>query len=173
MIDLGNRRILDDGTVLCSEPAAVDVLYRGRDLSGVLLDSPDEVQRFNRANRFLDQGFEDLMGGSQQMYGQVDWSSAWMTPAPWSTMSVLDHCIDRCTDDEQRIRVCDEYKLFDDRGMIPVLRHLIWMVHDMRSRGVLWGVGRGSSVSSYMLYLIGINRIDPMRFGLDVREFLK
>jgi len=43
----------------------------------------------------------------------------------------------------------------------------------MRKRNILWGVGRGSSVSSYVLYLIGINRIDPLQFNLDVREFLK
>jgi hypothetical protein len=69
--------------------------------------------------------------------------------------------------------VCEEYVLFEERNMIPVLRHLIYMVQLLRQQGVLWGVGRGSSVSSYILFLIGINRIDPMKFNLDVSEFLK
>ena len=81
--------------------------------------------------------------------------------------------MDRCATDEQRIRVCDEYQLFNDRRMIPVLRHLIYMVDHLRSQNVVWGVGRGSSVSSYVLFLIGINRIDPLKFDLDVSEFLK
>ena len=57
--------------------------------------------------------------------------------------------------------------------MIPVLRHLAWIVYHLRKMEIVWGVGRGSSVSSLLLYLIGINRIDPMKFGLDISEFLK
>jgi len=47
------------------------------------------------------------------------------------------------------------------------------MVDNLRKRNVVWGVGRGSSVSSYVLFCIGINRIDPLKFNLDVGEFLK
>ena len=57
--------------------------------------------------------------------------------------------------------------------MLPVLRHLVYMVDHFRREGITWGVGRGSSVSSFVLYLIGINRINPLEFGLDIKEFLK
>ena len=63
--------------------------------------------------------------------------------------------------------------LFAQRDMLPVLRHLMWLVFSLRQRGITWGVGRGSSVSSYVLFLIGINRIDPLQFDLDISEFLK
>jgi len=34
-------------------------------------------------------------------------------------------------------------------------------------------VGRGSSVSSYILYLIGIHRVDSLRYGFSISDYLK
>ena len=172
-VDLGNRVILEDGTVVCSETAAVELLYQGKDLSDILIDSSDEVQLFNETNRLLDYGFETVSSGNYEMYGDVNWFSAWTTPENYRNIDVLEYCLNRCSTDEQRSRVNLEYKMFEERNMIPVLRHLIWMVDDFRSRNILWGVGRGSSVSSYILHLIGINRIDPLKYNLDIGEFLK
>lgn len=173
MIQLSNRQLLDDGTVICTVDAAVEMLYTGKSLSQAILAPDDDVDLYNRSNAMLDLEMDTLLTATGPCFGDYAWDEQWSTPAPWSNMSVLDYCIDRCTDDDQRIRVCEEYMLFEERNMISVLRHLIWMVDNMRSRGIFWGVGRGSSVSSYILYLIGINRINPMQFDLDVREFLK
>ena len=173
MIDLGNRRILDDGTVICSESAAVDILYQGRYLNDVILDDGKIVAQFNQANIFLDQGFESLTYSNTGIFGKCDWYSAWLTPSPWSELDVKKYCVERCITSEQRDRVIYEMELFIERKMIPVLRHLIWMVHYLRSRKIVWGVGRGSAVSSYVLFLIGINRIDPIKYNLDIREFLR
>ena len=171
MIDLGNRCIADDGTVVLTADGAVEALYAGSDLDGCVIEPHEDVDLYQHSIRLLDTALDPLLTAGAQQHR--DWYAEWTTPAPWSQMSVLDHCMDRCATDEQRIRVCEEYQLFDARKMIPVLRHLIWMVDDMRKRGIVWGVGRGSSVSSYVLFLIGINRIDPMKFDLDVSEFLK
>ena len=38
---------------------------------------------------------------------------------------------------------------------------------------VIWGVGRGSSVASYVLYKLGIHRVDSMFYELDIDEFLR
>jgi len=173
MIDLGNRHILDDGTVICSESAAVDILYQGRDLSDVVLDDEQITTAFNKANDMLDQGFEKLISSDRGIFNECDWYSAWLTPEPWVNIDVEAYCLKKCDTDQQRDRVRYEMVLFADRKMIPVLRHLIWMVDYLRDRKIFWGVGRGSSVSSYILYLIGINRIDPLKFDLDVKEFLK
>jgi DNA polymerase III alpha subunit len=70
-------------------------------------------------------------------------------------------------------RVTAELKLFKNRGMYPVLRLLIYLVDFMRAHNVVWGVGRGSSVASFCLYLIGIHRINSLKYDLDINEFLK
>lgn len=173
MIDLGDRRILEDGTVVCSETAAVEMLYRGLVLDNMLLEPCEDVELFNESNKRLDAGLPSIAVGKDEIYGRVDWYSIWMTPDGFDGIDVREFCLSMCNDDRQRSRVKMEMDLYEQRGMIPVLQHLIFMVSDLRSRGILWGVGRGSSVSSYVLYLIGINRINPLKFDLDIREFLK
>jgi len=48
-----------------------------------------------------------------------------------------------------------------------------YLVDLMRENNIVWGVGRGSSVSSFVLFLIGIHRINSIYYDLDVEEFLK
>ena len=38
---------------------------------------------------------------------------------------------------------------------------------------IVWGVGRGSSVASFCLFLIGVHKINPMIYNLDYTEFLR
>jgi DNA polymerase III alpha subunit len=48
-----------------------------------------------------------------------------------------------------------------------------YLVDTLRKNIIVWGVGRGSSVASYILYLIGVHRIDSLYYDLDIAEFLK
>jgi len=47
------------------------------------------------------------------------------------------------------------------------------MVDTFRKNNVVWGVGRGSSVSSYVLYLLGVHRVDSIKYKLNINEFLR
>lgn len=173
MIDLGDRLVLEDGTVICDDDAVTEMLYQGFDLQNVVMVPSEDVDLFNRANRQLDAGLPEITVSEQGIYGGIDWYSLWLTPPGFRDIDIRGFCLSMCDDDTKRDRVNMEMDLYEERGMLPVLRHLIFMVNDLRQRKILWGVGRGSSVSSYVLYLIGINRIDPLRFSLDIREFLK
>lgn len=173
MIDLGNRQILEDGTVLLSDDAAMEALYAGARLEGQLLHQSEAVELYNHSIRTLDLTLDRLCVNGRDSLPNTDWYAAWLTPQNWAEVDVLEYCLQLCSNDDQRIRVCEEIKMFQERDMIPVLQHLMWLVYNFRQRGIVWGVGRGSSVSSYVLFLIGINRIDPLKFDLDVSEFLK
>lgn len=173
MIDLGNRLICDDGTVILTPDAAMEVLYSGGDLANAWIMPCDDATMHNDSNRMLDTGLPRLNETDAPMYGGMDWYGSWHTPEPYASMDVLSHCMSRCNNDAQIKRVEQEYPMFEQRGMVPVLRHLVYMVDSLRDAGVFWGVGRGSSVSSMILYLIGINRIDPIEHGLEIDEFLK
>ena len=72
-----------------------------------------------------------------------------------------------------RDRVKAEYKLFKDKKFIKVLQFLIYFVDVLRENNIVWGVGRGSSVSSFCLFLIGVHKINPMLYDLDYKEFLR
>jgi len=172
MIDLGNRWIADDGTVILSADGAVEALYAGSDLDGCLIAPSEDTALYQQSLRLLDMDLRTLITDPQQLAQQA-WYDRWQTPAAYANTDVLAHCLALCDTDSQRDRVHQEMQLFEERDMLPVLRHLIYMVDNLRKRGIVWGVGRGSSVSSYVLFLIGINRIDPLKFDLDVTEFLK
>jgi DNA polymerase III alpha subunit len=47
------------------------------------------------------------------------------------------------------------------------------MVDTFREEKIVWGVGRGSSVASYVLYLLGVHKVDSLKYNLNVDEFLR
>ena len=57
--------------------------------------------------------------------------------------------------------------------MIPVLKTMKYVVDTLRANNVVWGVGRGSSVSSYVLFIIGVHKIDSVKYKLPINEFFK
>lgn len=173
MIELQDRLILDDGTVLCTDSALLEMLYSGSDISTAVAMPTDDVAKHDAADQLLDSGYGKIDTALDGIYQDVSWFDLWMTPEPYATMDVRSHCLRLCADDRERQRVEEEMILFVERDMVPVLRHLCFLVDHWRAAGILWGVGRGSSVSSFVLYLIGINRINPIHFDLDIKEFLK
>ena len=66
-----------------------------------------------------------------------------------------------------------ELLLFQERDMFDLLKYLKYLVDTMRENNIIWGVGRGSSVSSFVLYLIGIHKINSLYYDLSIEEFLK
>lgn len=73
----------------------------------------------------------------------------------------------------EAIRVAEELALYRQRGMEPMLRFMIHLVNVMKENNIVWGVGRGSSVSSYLLYLAGLHSIDSVKYNLDIKEFIR
>ena len=53
------------------------------------------------------------------------------------------------------------------------LGFLIYLIDLMRTNNIVWGVGRGSSVSSYILYLIGVHKVNSILYKLDINDFLR
>ena len=70
-------------------------------------------------------------------------------------------------------RVEEEMKLYNSFNLHNVLRFLIYLIDTMRAHGIVWGVGRGSSVASYVLYLIGVHKVNSIKYKLDIHEFLR
>jgi len=50
---------------------------------------------------------------------------------------------------------------------------MIYMVQVMKDNHIVWGVGRGSSVSSFLLFLVGLHQINPIKYNLDIKEFIR
>jgi DNA polymerase III alpha subunit len=78
-----------------------------------------------------------------------------------------------CETDEQRDRVSQELELYIKHGMYDVLHVMKYIVDTLRANNIVWGVGRGSSVASYVLYLIGVHKVDSIKYKLPIEEFFK
>lgn len=78
-----------------------------------------------------------------------------------------------CETDIQRERVSQELELYIKHGMYDVLHVMKYIVDTLRANNIVWGVGRGSSVASYVLYLIGVHKIDSIKYNIPIEEFFK
>jgi len=99
--------------------------------------------------------------------------SQWQMPQEYYEIDIAKWILDQCKTEEELQRAGEELLKFHDRGMFPLLQYLKYLVDTMRRNNIVWGVGRGSSVASYVLYLIGIHRINSLYYQLSVDEFLK
>jgi len=158
----------------------IDMIYSGHadKVHVVLCDADDDVDKFNAAME--EQGLDKL-----QKYIPLDvdqktfdgaLQSEWFMPDEYKDINVYEYVLGKAeTPCPQHVqdRIWEELRAYQVRGMFPLLQYMIYLVDFMRENNIVWGVGRGSSVASYVLYLIGVHRIDSIQFDLDWREFLR
>ena len=156
----------------------IDMIYSGNveKCHVVLCDQNDDVDKFNAAMEA--QGLDPL-----QKYIPLDvdtktfdgvCQSEWFMPDEYKTLNVYDYVMNKAGDDLAELeRVEEELAQFKVRGMTNLLRYMIYLVDFMRENDIVWGVGRGSSVASYVLYIIGVHRINSIQYDLDWHEFLR
>lgn len=97
----------------------------------------------------------------------------WYMPYEYKTMDIANHLLSLCKTEAELQRVGQELIKFQERDMFALLKYLKYLVDLMRKNNIVWGVGRGSSVASYCLYLLGVHKINSMYYDLDISEFLK
>jgi DNA polymerase III alpha subunit len=97
----------------------------------------------------------------------------WFMPKEYQDFDIAKWLIDQCRTDQELERVADELVRYQAKELFPLLCYLKYLVDVMHQHDIVWGVGRGSSVSSYVLYLIGVHRINSLHYNLDIEEFLR
>ena len=96
----------------------------------------------------------------------------WFIPDEYKTLDIKSYVLER-TPTHAIDRVNEELNLYDKYNIIDVLKVCIYIIDTLRKNNIVWGVGRGSSVASYVLYLIGVHKIDSIKYELDINEFLR
>jgi DNA polymerase III alpha subunit len=97
----------------------------------------------------------------------------WYMPQEYKDLDIAQHVLALCDGDAQLQRCGQELLLFQERNLFDLLRYLKYLVDTMTQNKLIWGVGRGSSVSSYVLYKLGVHKIDSLHYELDPSEFLR
>ena len=159
----------------------IDMIYSGNasKCHVVLCEPSDDIDKFNSA-------MEEQGLGTLQKYIPLDvdkkqfdsvCQSEWLMPDTYKQLNVVQWIYDaqylRHHNEKRMRRIQAELKEYEKYGMYDLLRYLIYLVDFMRENNIVWGVGRGSSVASYVLYLIGIHKVDSFKHNLDYKEFLR
>lgn len=109
--------------------------------------------------------------------------TSWNIPTSYKELDVKEYVIDKLSkisdsipDDDLLIRynrIKQELKLYEKLNLTIVLQTMIYVIDTFKKNNVIWGVGRGSSVSSYILYLLEVHDVDSVAFDLNINEFLR
>lgn len=111
-------------------------------------------------------------------------SNDWKMPEEYKRMTLKDiscRMLDRQEElqldddlyDVRLLRMKQELIAFKEIGKLDMIRLMCYIVDTMTAAKQIWGVGRGSSVSSYVLFLIGVHDIDSVKYDLDFTDFVK
>lgn len=175
-VNLGDRVLWIDGSTSVAPEDVLTAIANGVSPSKLFVTSlTPEIEQYNR--------FSD---NAVVVKTDIETPSVvWNIPEKYKIMDVHSYVIDEIlpgqidqswSDQEisSRIkRVLHELQLYEQHNAIDVLRVLIYIVNTLNESDVIWGVGRGSSVASYVLYLIGVHDIDSVQYQLEITDFLR
>ena len=151
------------GEIVYNIEDVVDLIMSEQNVSGITVDSTVKL--------------DDVMPESDISLSVDEYDLAnqhnWLMPEEYKQIDIAQHVIDCCKTDAEIQRAGEELLLYHDRNLFDLLKYLKYLVDTMKTNNIIWGVGRGSSVASYVLYLLGVHRVDSMYYDLDPNEFLR
>ena len=168
-------KINETGNCIFTEQDAIDLLYTNPDfdISKLFFDN---IEQYNQSikNTGIDlPKIKKIVDNLDVATFDQQQINNWYMPQKYYEINVLQWLLDKCQNDEEKMRVQAEYSLFEKKKFIKVLQFLIYFIDTLRANNIIWGVGRGSSVASFCLFLIGVHKINPLQYNLDYTEFLR
>ena len=163
--------------VNCDE--LVEILYTNPtiDISKFLVNDYTGIDKYRLGNQQLYAGMPEPKIFEQfnltvEQFDETN-QSKWHMPDDYLNFDIAEWLLSKCKEDYELQRVGHELLLYQERNLFDLLRYLKYLVDTLRKNNIVWGVGRGSSVASYVLYLIGVHKINSIYYDLPVEEFLR
>ena len=164
------------GDYVLDEKEVVEVLYNNPNVDLTRINIT-EVQKFNEAIESLYIDADKLIQYAEPNVSVEEFDSQyqqnWHMPQEYKDLDIAKYLLDLCSNDAELQRVGHELLEYQKIDFFDALRFLKYFVDTMRENNVVWGVGRGSSVASHVLYLLGVHKIDSLKYNLDPDEFFK
>lgn len=165
------------GQVIVTSEQLREVILCGKNINHSTVVDDEEVELYNKFSKDVllspavfepepsnDTTVEDFL---------ISKSREWFIPDEYKKINVFEWLVKKCKTDEELVRVAEEYILYEEKELVDLLKLFIFLVDYSRKNKFLWGVGRGSSTCSYILYLIGVHRVNSLKYGLEISEYLK
>ena len=166
-IDIYGQQILDEMDLCSAYLSNPDIKIKNALVSDdIYFDKDLEIENTPTFKKYVKQSLSKEEFDIQQQ-------NNWYIPEEYTNLDIAKYVLDLCKTDVELQRVGQELILYQQRDLFQLLRYCKYLVDTMRKHNVIWGVGRGSSVSSYVLFLIGIHRINSLHYDLSIDEFLK
>lgn len=167
------------GEIILSEDDVCDLLMQGRTVESLAKTKVDASVNLEKSALLLDclpalVNYNTLQDKTETLEDfDHRLQQTWYMPQEYKDMDIAAHILGLCSNEAELQRCGHELLLFQERNLFNLLKFLKYLVDTMIANNVIWGVGRGSSVASYVLYKLGVHRIDSMFYELDVEEFLR
>lgn len=167
-----------NGELIFDEQDLCDLIMQGRDLTSMRMIVDPGVNIESAIQILEDPG--SLITWTFPDHSDIsvpDWDCLqqknWHMPQQYKDMDIAEHVLNLCSTDAELQRVGHELLMYQERNLFDLLRYLHYLVDTMKQNRMIWGVGRGSSVASYVLYLLEVHKINSMFYDLDPSEFLR
>ena len=179
-IALTDRVLYSDGDSVVAADKILSLVSSGSSTDNLFVDIvTTEIQQFNGLVKKEEQITQKLDTRPNNMDWNIPQEYADIDPASYAVQTFFD--IIEAPDYSKSLvetrtrkkRLITELALFEKLELMPVLRVLIYIINTLQEKDIVWGVGRGSSVSSYLLYVLGVHDVDSVEYDLDIRDFLR
>ena len=166
------------GQMIFSEDDCVDMLMRGQNMhvNGMLVDATVDLETaalmLEHVPTFIKYNEMAMQAVTVEDF-DYDNQGRWLMPDEYKQLDIAEYVLSLCESEAALQRVGEELLLYQARDLFDLLRYLKFLVDVMQKKNLIWGVGRGSSVASYVLYLLKVHRIDSLHYNLDIAEFLR
>ena len=166
------------GQMIFSEDDCVSMLMRGQRIhvDGMLVDASVDLETaaliLEHVPNFILYNEMTMQAVTVEDFDRQN-QSQWLMPDEYKQLDIAEYVLSLCESEAALQRVGEELLLYQARDLFDLLRYLKFLIDIMKSNNLIWGVGRGSSVSSYVLYLLEVHRIDSLHYNLDIAEFLR
>ena len=163
---LNNRDVRGDGVIQVTPDQLEEMIIRGIPISQLRTSElTSEIKRFNAIS---DEKIEMLDDSNYHL--NLDWN----IPDEFKNLDLDQFVADIIKTESSEIaeiRLLNELQEFKRRDLQMFLRTVIFIVSEFKKHNVVWGVGRGSSCASYLLYKIGLHSVNPIKYNIQYSEF--
>lgn len=164
------------GELIYNESDVCDLLMKGisaEELKGMIVDATVALDHMPEILDPVPEFYQQRFHNCSVPEWHAQQQRTWHMPEKYQTMDIAAYVLSLCNSEAELQRCGQELLLYQERDLFNLLKYMVYLVDVMTTNNIVWGVGRGSSVASYVLYKLGVHKIDSMYYKLDIEEFLR
>lgn len=167
--ELKDRTLWYDGTNQVDPDIVPQLILNGVPIEKIVVNSLNEdLKTFNT--------LEDVsfpLNKSENCKFDLSWN----IPEKFKNVNLLDYVVERLDKIPVNIRqkyhdrLVLEIEEIEKRDVSNLFKMLVYVTETLKNSKTVFGVGRGSSCACLFLYLIGLHKVDPIKYDIPLSEF--